>query len=173
MTFVTDSNRPQPLWQPPPTACLTASGAASEVPSLSPHPWTALRGFLCSFAAAGGKEQFIKHMLHPSAPEMFETLALEFVARVLHWKGMRDGSVVTWEMVMEYWHRYSHNPDPNCPEEQRELESSHWAPEAHCPYSMPLSYVEHVVMSEETYNDTFTLELQRALKYVRPSGRGC
>ena len=32
-------NRPQPLWQPPPTACLTASGAASEVPSLLMHPW--------------------------------------------------------------------------------------------------------------------------------------
>ena len=29
--FVTDSNRPQPLWQPPP-------GAASEVPSLLMHP---------------------------------------------------------------------------------------------------------------------------------------
>ena len=29
--FVTDSNRPQPLRQPPPTACLTAPGAASEV----------------------------------------------------------------------------------------------------------------------------------------------
>ena len=38
MTFVTDSNRPQPLWQPPPTACLTASGAASEAPSLLMHP---------------------------------------------------------------------------------------------------------------------------------------
>ena len=37
--FVTDSNRPQPLWQPPPTACLTASRAASEVPSLLLHPW--------------------------------------------------------------------------------------------------------------------------------------
>ena len=36
MAFVTDSNRPQPLGQPPPTACLTASGAASEVPSLIP-----------------------------------------------------------------------------------------------------------------------------------------
>ena len=34
MAFVTDSNRPQPLWQPPPTASLTASGATSEVPSL-------------------------------------------------------------------------------------------------------------------------------------------
>ena len=32
MAFVTDINRPQPLWQPPPTACLTASEAASEVP---------------------------------------------------------------------------------------------------------------------------------------------
>ena len=40
MAFVTDSNRPQPLWQPPPTACLAASGAASEVPSLLMHPWT-------------------------------------------------------------------------------------------------------------------------------------
>ena len=30
----TDSNRPQPLWQPPPTACLTAAEAASEAPSL-------------------------------------------------------------------------------------------------------------------------------------------
>ena len=38
MAFVTDNNRPQPLWQPPPTACLTASGAASEVPSLLMHP---------------------------------------------------------------------------------------------------------------------------------------
>ena len=37
MAFVTDSNRPQPLRQPPPTACLTASGAASEVPSLPMH----------------------------------------------------------------------------------------------------------------------------------------
>ena len=39
MAFATDSNRPQPLWQPPPTACLTASGAASEVPPLLMHPW--------------------------------------------------------------------------------------------------------------------------------------
>ena len=31
MAFVTDSNRPQPLWQPPPTACLTACGVTSEV----------------------------------------------------------------------------------------------------------------------------------------------
>ena len=36
--IVADSNRPQPLWQPPPTACLTASGAASEVPSLPMQP---------------------------------------------------------------------------------------------------------------------------------------
>ena len=38
MGFVTDSNRPQPLWQPPPTTCLTASGATSDVPSLLIHP---------------------------------------------------------------------------------------------------------------------------------------
>ena len=35
--FVTDSNRPQPLRQPPPTACLTAPRAASEASS----PYTA------------------------------------------------------------------------------------------------------------------------------------
>ena len=39
MVFVTDNNRPQPLRQPPPTACLTASGAASGAPSLLMHPW--------------------------------------------------------------------------------------------------------------------------------------
>ena len=38
VAFVSDSNRPQPLWQPPPTACLSASGAASEAPSLLMHP---------------------------------------------------------------------------------------------------------------------------------------
>ena len=37
MAVVADSNRPQPLWQPPPTACPTASGTA-EVPSLRMHP---------------------------------------------------------------------------------------------------------------------------------------
>ena len=36
--FITDSNCPQPLRQHPPTACLTASGATSEVPSLLMHP---------------------------------------------------------------------------------------------------------------------------------------
>ena len=45
MVCVTDSNRPQPLRQPPPTACQTASGAASEAPSLVPHPcpWVSRR----------------------------------------------------------------------------------------------------------------------------------
>ena len=38
MAFVTYSNRPQPLWRPPPTACLSTSGAASEAPSLLMHP---------------------------------------------------------------------------------------------------------------------------------------
>ena len=40
MAFVTNSNRPQSLWQPPPTAYLTASGAVSEVPSRLTHPWS-------------------------------------------------------------------------------------------------------------------------------------
>ena len=43
MAFVTDSNRPQLLWQPPPTACLTASEAAAEVPSLPMHPYWSTR----------------------------------------------------------------------------------------------------------------------------------
>ena len=38
MAFVTDSNRPQPLWQPPPTACLTASEAALRGPFPSTAP---------------------------------------------------------------------------------------------------------------------------------------
>ena len=42
MAFVTDSNRPQPLWQPP-TACPTASGAVAEASSLLMHPWAGLR----------------------------------------------------------------------------------------------------------------------------------
>ena len=42
MAFVTNRNRPKPLWQPPPTAYLSASGAASEVPSLLLHPCRAL-----------------------------------------------------------------------------------------------------------------------------------
>ena len=40
-TLNADSNRPQPLWQPPPTACLPVPGAASGVPSLLMHPWPA------------------------------------------------------------------------------------------------------------------------------------
>ena len=38
MVFVTDSNRSQPLRQPPPTACLTASGTGFEILSLLMHP---------------------------------------------------------------------------------------------------------------------------------------
>ena len=38
MAFVTHGEHPQPLWQPPPTACLTTAGAASEVPSLPMPP---------------------------------------------------------------------------------------------------------------------------------------
>ena len=36
--FVTDSHRHQQLWQHPPTAYLTASGAASKVPPRLMHP---------------------------------------------------------------------------------------------------------------------------------------
>ena len=48
--FVTDSNRPQPLRQPPPTACPTASGAASwkgrgPIASLGPG---ASGGWVCT-----------------------------------------------------------------------------------------------------------------------------
>ena len=39
MAFVTDSNRPQPFRQPLPTACLTASGAASEALPFGCIPW--------------------------------------------------------------------------------------------------------------------------------------
>ena len=45
MALVTDSNRPQPLWQSPPIAYLTASAAASELPSLLMHPWSSLHPF--------------------------------------------------------------------------------------------------------------------------------
>ena len=36
MAFVTDSNCPHPLWQPPPTACPKAAGAASEARGMGP-----------------------------------------------------------------------------------------------------------------------------------------
>ena len=49
MAFVTDRNRPQPLWQPPPTACLTACGAASESPALLMHRWSR-RSRFCSIS---------------------------------------------------------------------------------------------------------------------------
>ena len=39
MAFVTNSNRPQPRWQTPRTAHLTAPGTASEVPPLLMRPW--------------------------------------------------------------------------------------------------------------------------------------
>ena len=45
MAFVTDSNCPQPLWQLPPTTCLTTSGAASEIPCLLMHPCGGGGGF--------------------------------------------------------------------------------------------------------------------------------
>ena len=53
MAFVTDSNRPQPLWQPPPTACLTAS----EVPSLLRIPALMLSSVLAVGAARAGPKR--------------------------------------------------------------------------------------------------------------------
>ena len=47
MAFVTDSNRPQPLWQPPSTPYLTASGAAFEPPSPLTHSWVPLPSSEC------------------------------------------------------------------------------------------------------------------------------
>jgi len=113
--------------------------------------------------AMGGKDWFCRHMMHPSSADMYETLALEFVARVVHLNNLKDARVVTWDQVMAYWHTYTHNPDKNVPLDQRELESSHWAPEGHCPGSMPLSYVEHVILSQETLQDTFTPLMQQTL----------
>ena len=41
LAFGADCNRPKSIGQPRPTACPTASGAASGVPSLQMHPWPA------------------------------------------------------------------------------------------------------------------------------------
>ncbi len=38
--------------------------------------------------AAGGRRRFLEHQLHPAAPETFEVLALEFVARVVPGPGL-------------------------------------------------------------------------------------
>ena len=53
MASVTDNNRPKPLWQPPPTARLTASEAPSEVPSLLMHPWMGWGAVGCRGLRAG------------------------------------------------------------------------------------------------------------------------
>ena len=66
MAFVTDSNRPQPLGQPSPTACLTASGAASEVSVLPMHP------------LGGGGVLLLHIRAHPPS------------LRRSHWRGFRD-----------------------------------------------------------------------------------
>ena len=59
MAFVTDSNRPEPLWQPPPTAYPTASGSTFEVSSLLMQPWWG--GILAEYADwyfGGGGDAF-------------------------------------------------------------------------------------------------------------------
>ena len=59
LAFITDSNRLQPLWQPPPTACLTASGAASVVPSRPIQPFWG--GPLAAPAAAASAGSLSAH----------------------------------------------------------------------------------------------------------------
>ena len=68
MAFVTDSNRPQPLRQPPPTACLPASGAASEVPSLVMHPWGRGRACPRGWWWGGGGVLVTDGPLHTATP---------------------------------------------------------------------------------------------------------
>ena len=53
MAFVTDSNRPQSLWRPPPTA----AGADSEVPSLLMHPCSTLCKIVPVISEAPGEGQ--------------------------------------------------------------------------------------------------------------------
>ena len=65
MAFVTDRNRPQPLRQPPPSVCLTASGAASEVPSLLMHPWPA---GVCRLAPVHRCSAANLFTVHPTPP---------------------------------------------------------------------------------------------------------
>ena len=75
MAFVTHSNRLQPLWQHSPTAWLTASGTAFEVPSLPIHPWVLgcndvkyevllVRGVRGQEEKKGVPEQRVAHMFN-------------------------------------------------------------------------------------------------------------
>ena len=58
MAFVTDSNRPEPIWQPPPAAYLAASGAASEVHPLGGSGVPGL--CFCSAATHKGRLQCVR-----------------------------------------------------------------------------------------------------------------
>ena len=73
MAFVTDSNRSQPLRQPPPTACLTSSRAASKAPSVSN-------------ASLGGRDC-------RSFPLLLEVMCLGLVAIQLLWGVLNKGSL--------------------------------------------------------------------------------
>ena len=69
--FITDGNRPQPPRQPPPTACLTASGAASEAPfpfnaSLPPSPAPTAPSTVCALAHPPPQ----KVLRHPRSPDL-------------------------------------------------------------------------------------------------------
>ena len=65
IAFATDTNRPQPLGQPPPTACLTASGAASEVPPLLMHPFGAGGGGVEERRGGGSGTHNVVHQRWP------------------------------------------------------------------------------------------------------------
>ena len=90
MAFVTDSNRPQPLWHPPPTA----SGAASEVPCLLMHRccWPRL--------AHTGQVTRRSGLKHPSGCRWTKGGGGLFVHRGV--RGSRGVSA---------WHNYKHRPD--------------------------------------------------------------
>ena len=85
MAFAPDSNRPQPLWQPPPTAYLTASGAASEVPSLRMHPW---RGPL-----RDGRGHRVGLVLQPTPMRWGAMKGLRYTARAITWRLVPDQCV--------------------------------------------------------------------------------
>ena len=106
MAFVTDSNRPQPLGQPPPTACPTAAGAASEAPSLVMHPCPppppSINGPCgahlpdCPFASAPSREPQAQT---PPAPTLKGTLR-PLRHSALRWSGL-PRSMSQWSVATD------------------------------------------------------------------------
>ena len=67
MAFVADSNCPQSLRQLPPTALLTASGAATEVPPLPMHPCSGVCS-MCSVLCWGAGMHWTEEGVPPLQP---------------------------------------------------------------------------------------------------------